>query len=122
MLGFLKARREKRDRAAAATRRSLAIHDNKELMAVQVPELAGMGEASGMAHTLQAIGDWNRTCTPDEAEEFATRLLASQNAWKADGLTMPYWGTLWVLRTYQAELGRDAPAVAPPVAKNGRQT
>ncbi|MXP43069.1 hypothetical protein [Allopontixanthobacter sediminis] len=74
-----------------------------------------MSEVEGMAHTLQAIDGFHQACAPDESIEFRRRLLGSQEAFKADGLTMPYWGSLWVLRTYQAQLGMDAPAVAPPV-------
>jgi hypothetical protein len=107
--------RESREKAKL-TRQSLGINDDQELIAAQVPELAGMSDVEGMAHTLQAIEGWNRSCTPAEAAEFVRRLSNSQEAWRADGLTMPYWGNLWVLRTYQAQLGRDAPAVAPSVA------
>jgi hypothetical protein len=106
-----RASREK----AKRTRRSVAINSDRELIAAQVPELAGMSDVEGMAHTLRVIEEWNRTCTPEEATEFARRLLASQESWRADGMTMPYWGNLWVLRTYEAQLGRDGPAVATPV-------
>ena len=66
-----------------------------------------MSDVEGMAYTLRAIEEWNRTCTPEEAAEFASRLQASQESWRADGLTMPYWGNLWVLRTYEAQLDRE---------------
>jgi len=103
--------RENRERAAAI-RRSLEINDDQKLIAQQVPELAGMTEVEGMAYVLRQIDEWNQTCTPEQAATFVGRLLASNKSWKAEGLTMPYWGNLWVLRTYQIELGRDVPGVA----------
>lgn len=107
----------KQREAAALTRQSLALNDDKELIAQQVPELIGMSDVEGMAHTLEQIRQWNLTCSSDQAATLASRLAASNEAFKADGLTMPYWGNLWVLRTLQAELGYDVPAVAPPVSR-----
>lgn len=101
--------------AAALTRQSLAWNEDKELLAQQVPELTGMSDVEGMAYTLEQIRQWNLTCSQAEAAALASRLAASNEAFKADGLTMPYWGNLWVLRTLQVELGYDVPAVAPPV-------
>lgn len=112
LLSWWNASREK----AAFNRRSLAISDDKELRASQVPELIGMSDVEGMAHTLQAIENFHQACSPEESAEFRRRLLGSQQSFTAEGLLMPYWGNLWVLRTYQRELGLDAPAVAPPVA------
>lgn len=107
----------KQREAAALTRQSLALNDDKELIAQQVPELIGMSDVEGMAYTLEQIRQWNLTCSPDQAATLASRLATSNEAFKADGLTMPYWGNLWVLRTLQAELGYDVPAVAPPVSR-----
>ena len=107
----------KQREAAALTRQSLALNDDKELIAQQVPELIGMSDVEGMAYTLEQIRQWNLTCSRDQAATLASRLAASNEAFKADGLTMPYWGNLWVLRTLQAELGYDVPAVAPPVSR-----
>lgn len=106
-----KANRE----GSLATRRSTAINDDQTMIAAQVPEIAGMSPVEGMAYALQQIEHWNRLCTPGQAAELAGRLAASNESWQAEGLTMPYWGNLWVLRNYQAELGQDVPAVAPPV-------
>lgn len=103
--------------AVALTRQSLALNDDKELITQQVPELIGMSDVEGMAYTLEQIRQWNLTCSPDQAVTLASRLAASNEAFKADGLIMPYWGNLWVLRTLQAELGYDVPAVAPPVSR-----
>lgn len=114
-MGLVSWWRASRERAAAA-RRSLAINDDQDLIAQQVPELAGMSDVEGMAHVLKQIEEWNKTCSQEEAATFAGRLLASNDAWTADGLTMPYWGNLWVLRNYQRELGRDVPHVAPPAS------
>jgi hypothetical protein len=97
-------------------RRSLALNDDQDLIAVQVPELAGMSDTEGMAYTLQQIEEWNKSCTPEHAAELAARLAASNEAWNGKNMTMPYWGNLWVLRTYQASLGLKVPAVAPPAS------
>lgn len=109
--------RENRERSAA-TRRSLALSGDQEMIARQVPELVGMSDVEGMAYVLRQIDEWNKTCSPDEAENFSARLKASNESWAEQGLTMPYWGNLWVLRTYQAQLGHDVPAVAPPAGSN----
>ena len=69
-----------------------------------------------MAYVLEQIGEWNKVCTPEQAATFADRLKASGDSFTAEGLTMPYWANLWVLRTYQAQLGMDVPAVAPSVS------
>lgn len=106
--------RESRERAAA-TRGSLAINDDQELISQQVPELTGMSDVQGMAYVMRQIDEWNLTCTPEQAATFAGRLLVSNESFKAEGLTMPYWGSLWVLRTYQTELGYDVLQVAPSV-------
>jgi hypothetical protein len=105
--------RENLDKAAA-TRRSLALNDDEELIAQQVPELVGMSDVEGMAYVIQQLQEWNKTCTKDQAVTLAGRLLASNESFHADGLTMPYWGNLWVLRNYQRELGLDVPHVATP--------
>lgn len=111
--------RENRQRAAA-TRRSLALNDDQELIAQQVPELFGMSDIEGMAYVMREIEEWNKACTPEQAATFAGRLLASNDSFKVEGLTMPYWGNLWVLRTYQTELGYDVPRVAPPGNSGGQ--
>lgn len=38
---------------AADTRRSLAINDDQELIAAQVPELVGLSDVQGMAYVMQ---------------------------------------------------------------------
>jgi hypothetical protein len=106
--------RERQERAAA-TRRSLELNSDKHLIAQQVPELVGMNDVEGMAYVLRQIDLWNETCTPEQAATLASRLSASTDSFESDGLTMPFWGNLWVLRTYQKELGHDVPYVAPPV-------
>ena len=105
----------KRREEAELTRQSLAWNDDKELIAQNVPELAGMSDVEGMAYILEQISQWKLICSPVEATILASRLAASNEAFAAKGLSMPYWGNLWVLRTLQAELGDDAPAVAPAV-------
>jgi hypothetical protein len=101
---------------AASVRASIAINDDQELIADQVPELVGMSDVEGMAYVLEQIEKWNLNCSPDQAATLQGRLGASHTAWEDDGLTMPYWGNLWVLRNYQAELGHDVPKVAPPIS------
>lgn len=97
--------RESRDRKAAM-RQSLAWNGDQALIAEQAPELVGKSDVEGMAYVLEKIQEWNEICTPEEAATFASRLKASQDSFTAEGLTMPYWGNLVVLRRYQAEIGR----------------
>ncbi|MDI1296787.1 MAG: hypothetical protein PSY12_13045 [bacterium] len=106
--------RDNREKADAP-HPSLTLNGDPELIAQQVPELTGRSDVEGMAYVMQQIQEWNRTCTKEQAAKFAGRLMASNESFQADGLTMPYWGNLWVLRTYQHELGFDVPKVAPPV-------
>lgn len=106
--------RERQERAAA-TRRSVELNGDHQLIAQQVPELTGMGDVQGMAYVLRQIDIWNETCTPERAATLASRLRASTASFEAEGLTMPFWGNLWVLRTYQKELGHDVPDFAPQV-------
>jgi hypothetical protein len=101
---------------AAATRQSLAWNSDQELIANQVPELVGMNDVEGMAYVLRQIDEWNKTCTKEQAATLAGRLMASSESFTSQGLTMPYWANLWVLRTYQAALGHDVPRVAPQVS------
>ena len=49
---------------ADANRRSLAWNADQDLIAQQVPELAGKDEVQGMAYVLEQIGEWNQVCTP----------------------------------------------------------
>jgi hypothetical protein len=66
-----------------------------------------------MAYTLREIEKWKPTATPEQWSEIQRRQTASIASFEADGLIMPYWGNLWLLRTYQRELGLDVPWVAP---------
>lgn len=90
----------------------LALNRDQKVIGEQVPELLGMDDVEGMAHVLDAIREWNTYATPDQALRLSTLLQESQEAFKADGRTMPYWGNLWVLRNYQRDLGIAAPEVA----------
>ena len=96
---------ESRKEAAALTRRSLELNGDKALIAQHLLEFTGMSGVEGMAYTLEQARLWNLACTKAEAQTFVGRLAASNEAFKADGLTMPYWGNLWVLPTLQAEIG-----------------
>ncbi|MGQ2930796.1 MAG: hypothetical protein ACT6Q3_10015 [Sphingopyxis sp.] len=108
MLGWWKRWRDR----TAETKASLAISDNIEFRASQVPELIGMEDVEAMAYILKQIEEWNSICTSSQSAEYASRLKASGDAWNEQGLTMPYWGNLWVLRTYQSELGLSVPPVS----------
>ena len=103
-----------RKQKAAKTRQDLEIENDQDLIAQQVPEVVGKSDVERMAYILEQIEDWNSYCTPEQAATFATRLKASQEAWQGDGMTMPTWGSLWVLRRFQRELGMDVPQVASP--------
>ncbi len=72
-----------------------------------------MSDVEGMAYTLQQVELWKATCRPEEAIEFSRRGKASIESFEFDGLTMPYWATLWILRTYQRSIGLNVPDVAP---------
>lgn len=85
-------------------RRSLAINDDEDAIAAMVPELAGMGFVAGGAYLMREMDKFNATCTPEQSAELAGRLIASQQAWADEGLTMPYWGNLVVLRKLQEEI------------------
>lgn len=106
--GWWQANRQR----AKLTRQSVALNSDQELIRQQVPELFGMSDVEGMAYVMHQIREWNKTCSDDQTATFADRLAASNKSFQADGLTMPYWGNLWVLRTYQRQLGLDVPAVA----------
>lgn len=114
-MGLRRWWRENREKAEV-TRRSVALNSDQRLIAEQVPELTGMNDVEGMAYVMQQIQQWNAICTEEQAATLAGRLKASNESFEADGLAMPYWGNLWVLRTYQRSLGFDVPAVAPPGA------
>lgn len=101
--------------ANKAARESVALNENQEIIAVQVPELSGMDSVEGMAYVMIQIQDWNKVCTAENALEFTHRLANSHEAMETEGMQLPYWANLWVLRTYQKELGFDVPAVAPKV-------
>lgn len=107
MFAWLKAYRER----AELTRRSLAMNSDQSLIAEQVPELAGMSDVEGMAHSTRALDEFHANSTQEQRNELQRRLGASGDSFKQQGLTMPYWGNLWVIRTYQAELGWNVPAV-----------
>ena len=106
--------RSKRE-AARARAENMGLNTDQEVIAQQVPELVGMSDVEGMAYVFRQLDEWNKNVTEDQAIELAGRLIASNRAWEEDGKIMPYWGNLWVLRTYQAELGILAPTVAPDV-------
>ncbi len=89
------------------TRRSVQINEDEEAIARLAPELAGMGFVKGGAFVLSEIDRFRENCTPEQAVELARRLLASNESWKSEGLTMPYWGNLVVLRTLQAEIDQS---------------
>lgn len=99
--------------ASQALAANLALNSDQNVIAEQVPELLGMSDVEGMDYTLRTLREWRSTATAEHAQELNRRLQVSQEAWKEGALTMPYWGNLWVLRTYQADLGEDAPHVAP---------
>ena len=86
---------------------------NPQLIASQVPELTGMSFVDGAAHTLEETEAWRQTASEQEWAEVQRRQLETIATFEAEGVVMPYWGNLWLLRTYQRELGLDVPWVAP---------
>src|SRR3546814_8242018 len=86
-MGLLEWWRRNREQADA-NRRSVALNDDQVLIAQQVPELAGMSDVQGMAYVLEQIEDWNKICTPEQAATFSGRLMASNESFNAEGLTI----------------------------------
>ena len=78
------------------------------VMAAQVPELAGMTEAEAMTYVLDQIHLWNAKCTPGQSAELAGRIAASKAVFERQGSHMPFWWSLWVLRTHQRRFGHAA--------------
>lgn len=105
---------------ASAQRSSLALNADQGLIGLNVPELLGMSDVEGMAYVLQQIEAWNHQCSQEEAVTFVARLQASKEAWDSEGLTMPYWGNLWILRNLQAELGWEVPTVSRSLVTVGQ--
>ena len=85
MLGWWRNWRQQ----AAANKATLAINDNLEFRASQVPELIGLSQVEAMAYILKQIKLWNESCTPLQSTELSSRLMASAESWKQQGLTMP---------------------------------
>lgn len=100
LLGWWRARKERQ----ALVRESVRISEDPAAIAEHAPELVGMSFVEGGAYIMRAIDEFNETATPEQSAMFAGRLIASQQAWADDGLTMPYWANLWILRTLQTEL------------------
>jgi hypothetical protein len=78
------------------------------------PELSGMALVEGASHVRHKLEVFQESCTPAQAKILTSRLLASRQIWEAQGLAMPYWGTLVVLRTLQAEIAAQSVTLAPP--------
>jgi hypothetical protein len=97
---------------AAADRLSMKINDDVELRAHYTPELIGMSDVEGMAHTLEQANVWKAECSPEDLQEWGLFAGALHDQWVANGLTMPYWANLWALRTIQRRLGFKVPPVA----------
>lgn len=103
---------------AESNRISLALNTDENLIGEHVPELLGMSDVEGMAYVMEQIEAWNQECTKEQATMFVARLAASKDSWDNDGLLMPYWGNLWVLRNLQVEIGWDVPTVSKPVSSS----
>lgn len=112
---WLQVRKER----AEKRRINLELNSNQQIIAEKVPELIGLSEVDGMAYVLQQIQRWNKTCSEIEAAILSERLEQSNFEWQSEGLIMPYWGNLWVLRTYQTELGHDIPVAATSFENGG---
>jgi hypothetical protein len=94
-----------RKRKAALRDKALAINSDENAIALMIPELSGMGFVNGGAYILQEIEKFKQTCTPEQATEYASRLVLSHQSWLEDeGHEMPWWGTLLVLRRLQTEI------------------
>lgn len=95
----------RRKQVDAANRKSLEINDDERAIAEHAPELSGLGYVAGAAYVLREIDAFMESAAREDAAELAGRLIASQSSWTSEGLTMPYWGNLVVLRRLQDEIG-----------------
>ena len=98
--GWWNARKAKSER----TQMSVDINEDEDAISLMAPEVAGMGFVRGGAFVLKALDEFNQGCTHEQSLELAARLIASQESWQSEGLTMPYWGSLVVLRKLQSEI------------------
>jgi hypothetical protein len=99
-----------RKRKAELRDKSLAVNNDENAIALMIPELSGMGFVNGGAYTLREIEKFKQTCLPEQAAEFAQRLMLSHKSWLEDeGHEMPWWGNLLVLRRLQAEISATPP-------------
>jgi len=87
---------------AKVARRSADLNEDQVSIEARLPELAGLDSVEGAAYSCQQFLEWNCTCTVKQASEVAGLIAASSERWRAEGLLIPYWGDLWVLRRYQA--------------------
>ena len=94
----------------------LALNSDQTLIGEQVPELLGKAEVEGMAFVLEEIRKWRATASVEEGDELQRRMRGSSEALDVEGRIMPYWANLWLLRTYQQQLGLDVPWVAPKIS------
>ncbi len=97
---------------AAANRLSMKINDDVELRAHYTPELIGMTDVEGMAYTMEQADFWKVGCSPHHLQELRRFVGSIHDEWAAHSLTVPYWATLWALRTVQTRLGLNVPKVA----------
>jgi hypothetical protein len=94
---------ESRKRAEFA-QRALDMSCDAGAIARLAPEVAGMSAARGAAYVCQRIAIFQESSTSAQARMLAARLLEARQVWEGQGLPMPYWGNLAVLRTLQAEI------------------
>jgi hypothetical protein len=110
-------------RRASLAQHALEMTCDARAMTRMAPEIAGMSAAQGGRYVRQRIAIFQECGTPGEAATLATRLSQAQRMWEGQGLPMPYWGDLVVLRTLQAEiavLSPDHAAPAPPARHPAR--
>lgn len=91
---------------------SLAWSKDDGLIERNVPELGDMSDAEAMEHTRSALFEWMQTASESQRDEFGKRLSHWNESFQSHGYFMPFWVNLWVLRSLQAELGQNAPAVS----------
>ena len=99
--------------ALSAARRRVAGGTRSGEEAEPVPELSGLSQAAARDYAMRQIQEWLAICDPEQAATFGDKLDGASRMWSERGLQMPDWGHLWILRTYQRELGLQVPAVVP---------
>jgi hypothetical protein len=88
--------------------------DDEQAINRHAPEVAGMDPAKAAAFVRSSLALFHEGCLPIQEKILAAWLSDARRVWQAQGLAMPYWGNLVVLRSLQAEIAlQTLPEEAP---------